>query len=368
MKHHVRREGWLAFARERYRKLRSGRKPKDQRPLKYFTFCAESAIDVLLFDIENIIPYDPERGFESVFFFTRTLQAVIETRKRIPRATGFPGDFVKVVLVNDPDENDSISGLSAEDSPEDEENFSGVRELETRLITHRNFVGAFPFDIINLDLEEFLFKPRDPIPGKVINAFRRVFAWQQKPLQLSKKIEHLNEWTLMLTTQIGPANMSDVYLNMLTAALESNLRDFKSLLPLLHSRTGTESVVDLRNNDFETFFELSMPKMLLKTLMENDWYVDPARGVVLFRFEREHANGRYSILHLVMDVLRKNPPVQLRPPGEDSAVAIEAYQSVVHSVFETPVHRVSEDVIDRDTLRADLDRIAARAHELYPDE
>jgi hypothetical protein len=367
MKHYVRREGWLSFARERYRKLRSGRKAKDQRPLRYFTFCAESAIDVLLFELENIVMFDPESGFDSIFFFDRTPESVLETRKRIPRANGFPGDFVRIVLVNDPEENDVAGALDLTDTPEEQENIASVREVENRVLTHKQFVSSFPFDMINLDLEEFLFKPRDPVPGKVINAFRRVFSWQRRPLLRGKKEEFVNEWTLMFTTQIGPENMSDVYLEMLTRRLETNIIADETLRPRLVARTGKDSIVVLKGEDFDTFFKLAMPKLLLGTLMEADWYVDPSRGIKLFQFDREHNEGTYSILHLVMDVIRKHPTVEHRAPMEDSAQAVEAYHRVVHHLFDTPEVMVRPDEIDRAALQADLDRIARRGREFYSD-
>ncbi|MEJ0041969.1 MAG: hypothetical protein WDM81_07040 [Rhizomicrobium sp.] len=66
--------------------------------MRYFTFCAVGALDVLLLDREKVIRRSKNKEFDTVYFFDRDEDAIVETRKRIPGAIGFPGDFVKVIL------------------------------------------------------------------------------------------------------------------------------------------------------------------------------------------------------------------------------------------------------------------------------
>jgi hypothetical protein len=60
--------------------------------------------------------------------------------------------------------------------------------------------------VINLDLEGFLFHAKDPLPGKLVNAMRKIFAWQRYPLRGTndEPKETIDGFSLMFTTQIGP--------------------------------------------------------------------------------------------------------------------------------------------------------------------
>src|SRR5256885_11024715 len=90
LKHFVRTDGWLPLCKRRLQGLRQGKKPKDIRRLRYFTFCAVSAVDVLMLDVAKVIRPSNDGLFDTVFFFTRSDEAVLETRKNIPGAIGFP--------------------------------------------------------------------------------------------------------------------------------------------------------------------------------------------------------------------------------------------------------------------------------------
>ena len=113
-------------------------------------------------------------GFDTVFFFDQSREFVLETRKRIPGANGFTGDFVETVLGNTGEEthlaDESDDALSADrDEPDTKETRRKQRLRDERA----KFMAAFPFDVINLDLEEFLFKPNELIPGRLITAMRK---------------------------------------------------------------------------------------------------------------------------------------------------------------------------------------------------
>jgi len=70
-------------------------------------------------------------------------------------------------------------------SPEGELDTAAVREQKRDREQLRQFVDRFPFDVINLDLEEYVFKPSERLPGKLLKALRRVLIWQQRPVRIS---------------------------------------------------------------------------------------------------------------------------------------------------------------------------------------
>jgi hypothetical protein len=197
LKHYVRLEGWLPFARRRLKAIRVNRKPNQQRGLRYFTFCAVGALDVLMLDVARVIKKNDGR-FDNVVFFDRTDDQILETQRRIPGAIGFPGKFTPIVIEEDPVGDAQIEAEEPLSENTDELDEKKVRERQRKLDIRKHFRLTFPFDVINLDLEEFLFKQLDPFPGQVVKAMKRVFEWQRQPIINAKgHKEYLKGFTLM---------------------------------------------------------------------------------------------------------------------------------------------------------------------------
>jgi hypothetical protein len=324
-----------------------------------------------MLNVAKIISLSREDKFDTVVFFDRESDAVLETQKRIPGAIGFPGSFIDVVLANDP-----VANLT-----EDHDYLAPPLELQDEYATRkdqlihaqrRDFIKAFPFDIVNLDLEEFAFKPNDPFPGKIINALRKLFEWQKAPMfawpDRPKKSVYLDGFTLMFTTQIGPPNISKEYTDMLRGYLEQNIVSHPDLVDILHQRTGTPNVATLQSDHFEDFFKLGVPKVLAALLLEADWYVDAEKGITTFAFKRDSVSGEYTMLHFVMDVTRQKPPRQQRAPNSGHATgASEAYSSVVRRLFTQRDLEVTDELVSSVELKPSLEEIRARRRKYYPE-
>lgn len=366
LKHHIRRNAWLPVCKERLRLLRKGRPPAQQRRLRYFTFCAVGAIDVLMLEQAQVVRKSTvDRRLDTVYFFHRSRELVDSTTKRIPGAIGFPGDFVAIVHADDREEEDAAAAL---ESPSTDPDTHGTREKQLALSTRRSFVASFPFDVVNLDLEGFFFKRSDPLPGRLANAMRRVFEWQRRPLRgPGTRTETLDGFSLMFTTQIGPANLGDDYLEMLRRYLRSNLDRQPALADHMEQSTGIREIDRLEGADFDAFFRLAAPKLLSSILNEEDWHIDDAGGIQLFELSRESSSGSYKMLHMVMQVRRKVPPRELRAPGTDSATAIAAYEKVTERLFRDGATLVTDAIIDQQALRTDLEAIKAFRRKIYPE-
>ena len=358
LKHFVRMDGWLPLCRRRLQALRHGKKPSDVRRLRYFTFCAVDAIDVLMLDVARVIRPSKDGGFDTVFFFTRRDEAVLETRQNIPGATGFPGDFVDVVLVDDPEDNLAIT---LPEIPTDRPDEQRVRAEITKLMIQRDFRRSFPFDVINLDLEGYLFKPNERIPGNLARALRKVFEWQQRPLRVGTRREYLDGFGLMFTTKVGPDRLSGDFQDMLRGTLETNIASDPTLQPILVARTGTDQIATLVGKDFEAFFKLATPKIISRMLIDTDWYVDPTHGIIVYEFERTPAPEiAYRMLHLVMDVRRQVPTRDNRAPGDAVPAVLDAYARVVRQLFQRPETVVTRETVDVATIERSLDFIERR--------
>ncbi len=371
LKHYVRVKGWLPHCKAR-KKANEDLEPSKRRRLRYFTFCAIGAIDVLMLNVAKIISTSPEEKFDTVVFFDRESDAVLETLKRIPGAIGFPGNFTDIVLANDAATNLAEDHDHLAPPPELQDEY-GTRRDQINRAQRRDFIKAFPFDIVNLDLEEFAFKPGDPFPGKVINALRKLFEWQKAPLHAwpdrPARSVQLDGFTLMFTTRVGPPNISDEYTNMLRGYLEENILSNPDLSVALSNRTGAANVAILQSDHFEEFFKLGVPKVLAGLLLEADWYVDAEKGITTFAFKRESPSGEYTMLHFVMDVNRQNPSRQQRAPNSGHAPrAAEAYASVVRRLFTQSDVEVTNELASSIELRPSLEEIRARRRKYYPEE
>jgi hypothetical protein len=336
--------------------------------LRYFTFCAVGAIDVLMLDVVRVIRRSNNNRFDTVFFFDKTNESVVETQRRIPGAIGFPGEFVDIVLHTDPEGEALLDSNAPLTPPEEQPDVHEVRTASVQTSLRRDFIKAFPFDVINLDLEQFFLVPNDPFPGNLIRALRKLFEWQRRVLSMPNgKTEALTGFSLMFTTQIGPPNLTEEYLNMLDDHLTTNLNRDAELVELLRARTGMEDVGLLQQNHFEMFFKLGVPKVLSLMLKDEDWYVDAENGIQTYEFERPWKGGSYTMLHFVMDVVRQSPPYEGRANRTPTAEAEAAYGDVVRQFISQPERVVTLEAIDQVSLQASLDRIKARRRLYCPE-
>ena len=360
LKHHIRLTGWLPLCRCRHRALQA-RNAKRRRRLRYFTFCAVGAVDVLMLDVASVIKRSRTDRFDTVYFFDRTPELVAETQDRIPGSHGFAGDFVKTVLSDEPTGDVQFLGAIINDADTLE-----TREKQRERQRQADFRDSFPFDVINLDLQDFVFKENDPFPGRIINALRKVLEWQRTPLKIGTQLERLDSFSLLFTTRIGPTELRDDYEQMLSTELDSNIAHDDSLIRDILERTGAETVAALKDEAFETFFELGVPKVLAKVLMEQDWYVDTKQGIKTFKFTRNTGENSYDILHYAMDVCRQSPSRENRAPGTDAPAAKEAYRAVSKQIFSRPAEVVTLDSIDGDAIAASLKTIDGRRRKYLP--
>jgi hypothetical protein len=354
LKHYVRIKGWLPLCLARQRRLQ---KRRASRRLKYFTFCAVNAFDVIMLDVAKVIHRSKNGHFDTVCFFDRTPEFVAQTQLRIPGSIGFHADFLETVL--DPFEgNDPLA------EPSDRDNTYEVRAQQRLHDTKQEFKKQFPFDVVNLDLQGAISTPKDTIPGDVVNAIRKLCQWQRQPLVVNSKLEPLDGFTLLFTTRVEATTLGDKYAEMLLDILNSNLLADTDLAEVLRQRNGLE-VGQLQEKDFHAFFELGVPKLIAKVLMQEDWHIEQEPGVLVYRFRRA---GRppYDIVHFAMDVNRNSPPLELRTP--DTTIPVEArtsYKAVVRRLFETPTTHITDALASGANLKPSLQEIRTRLHMYY---
>jgi hypothetical protein len=319
-----------------------------------------------MLDVEKIIRISDKKKFDTVIFFDKDSDRVNETLKRIPGSIGFNGTFTDIVLM-DPLAVAAIEMDNLSPATDDEDNLE-TRRIQRDKQQHADLIKQFPFDIINLDLEEFLFKDKDPTPGKVINSIRRIFEWQRRPIHLKgHPPKRLDEFSFMFTTQVGPEHLADDHRATLVECLTENLTEFADLPELLEARSGVLTAAELLEHNFEVFFKIAVPKAVARLGLDEDWYTDPETGVKVFEFTRPAANGPYNILHLVMDFVRPVPDRDHRVGGVPLQ-ARNAYGDAVRQIVTTEVTVITPEIIDEPNLRQSLNKIFRRRKKYYPED
>ena len=368
LKHYIRKEVWLPQCKAQLKHIRDTSKTKEPRRLRYFTFCAVGALDVLLLDRAKIVRKSSSTGlFDTVYFFDRDNQAIVETQKRIPGANGFPGDFVDVVL-------QAQDGVALDlQIPADAPDTKETRQKQMRKAQLDTFMHAFPFDVINLDVEQYLFKPSEELPGKLANAMRKIFEWQRHQGMGSNGKEYiLSEFTLMFTTKVGPTELPDDYIHYLRDdCLQANINTYGELKEPFLKKSNGMSVADLFKDDFDTAFKLAVPKSLSELAFEQDWYIDDKTGIQVFQFDRPHEEGQYRMLHMAMIVKRHVPPKEQRGPGQSSAAARDSHKKMLRKLFTEEVIAVDTIVKGKveEELRTDLKKLMGYRKKYYdPDQ
>lgn len=352
LKHYIRKEVWLPFCRERLQKIRKA-EPKNPRRLRYFTFCAVGALDVLLLDRERILRKSNNEEFDTVFFFDKDRDAVVETQKRIPGANGFPGDFAEIVMQAATGDDELDLHILA-----DERDTREVRKKQMQRAQLGDFIEAFPFDVVNLDVEQYLYRPREQLPGILTNAIRKLLEWQKREgVGSNKKAFTLDEFTLMFTTQVGPAGLPDQYLTYLRDdCLASNLAQHAELKePFLKKSSGRDPK-KFFEEDFDGAFKLAVPKSLSELALEQDWFIDDSKGIQIYQFDRPFNGGTYRMLHMAMLVKRQHPPKDKRAPGQKAQAALGSHKNTIVKLFGEEVISVERLVQGEKEaeLKADL--------------
>jgi len=366
LKHYIRKEVWLPVCRERLKSIRSQARSKTNvRRLRYFTFCAVGALDVLLLDREKVIRRSNSDEFDTVYFFDKDATAVVETNKRIPGAKGFPGNFTEIVLqANDGDDDLDLKIL------EDAQDTREVREKQRRRAQLGAFIESFPFDVMNLDVEQYLFIPKEKLPGTLTNTLRKLLEWQRRAgIGSNGKPFALSEFTLMFTTQVGPAGLPDDYVNYLRDdCLQRNLDMFAELREPFLKKSGGEDVPNFFKNDFDGAFKLAVPKSLSELAFEQDWFVDDAKGIQVYQFDRPFAGGTYRMLHMAMTLRRQRPPKEARGPGQQIPdEAANSHRNTVRKLFDDDVIAVDELVQGKleAELKSDLEKLFKHRERYY---
>jgi hypothetical protein len=331
------------------------------RRLRYLTFCAEGAIDVIALRNAKIIKRSRSKLYDTVVFFDFSPQAIDKTLSAIEGANGFPADFFKLMNlgIDEAPTGDLIDGMPR-DRVESDATFA--REKYTHLFGA--FRDEFPFDLINLDVERYVIIPSEELPGNLLAAWDRILDWQKRSRMWEGKPCGVDQFTLFFTTKIGPKDLPSAHRDGLINLLDENVTRFPPLMELLKSQYSVETAANFYESDFDNFLKLAVPKALVSRALSKDWSVDLDLTYRAFVFDRTPPNSEsYTMVHYVLHFRRCSPSLgTLINPHAIPASVNASYAESITRIFATAFEDVDQLKAEiEDELRGELSKLGVPA-------
>jgi len=254
-KHYVRLFGWLPASNQRKSAV-GGR-----RPLRYFTFCAASAVDVFMLEREEVIRRNVDDGVLQETYYCELEPPDFRTIGELLRSSqqGFLGRFEDIILFEDV--GDTVGKTNTDPGPGKVTN--ALRDQLDLKDKHQRLKAAFPFDIINLDATGTLLPPREPPKSKLIKAIERMLEWQRDRRLPNGDL--LDQFALFLTTRVVGIETSPEGISELVGLLQANVDSRPGFRGVWKDRLGKVTPAELAEQDFPRFFSMAIPKWLVET-------------------------------------------------------------------------------------------------------
>ncbi len=321
VKHFVRRHGWVSAARDRLQKARE----EGREYLKYFTLCAEKAIDVHLFGIiENLVEYDGRRYPGVVFceYHTETYELIAAT---LGGTRGFLAEFESLVL----DQDSQIS---------------------------KDFYLELPFDIYNLDFTSWCFPRGDP-------PFSRTWDAIVTLIQALGSLQYQQGFDMFLTFRAKRSEENKEAIR----ALKDNFREHRrehgwfdevflasygyDLGPLLHR--------------YHEFLLLTLPKLLGRFGADAGFQVACTHRLYYPRPSVQNTQYHIVSFGLSFDWVGKDTglsrTVRQRVPRQE--IVTDAYFGMMQQIIEEDIVNVGATRFPRDQYKQDVQDLLALVEE-----
>jgi len=170
-KHSARYYGWLPASI-------AYRKQIKKKPLKYFTLCAEEAIDIFMLEQAGVLSRDKNRNLPNVYICEsdRAVALRIYSLVRPPLREALIIERLERILTFR--DNEHTRGRSL-DNPDDYEPDFQIRRMLRVKYWAQQLESFFPFDIINFDAYGNFLNPDDEANTLLYQSFERIFELQE---------------------------------------------------------------------------------------------------------------------------------------------------------------------------------------------
>jgi hypothetical protein len=297
-KHRKRVECWLPYWKGVAASL-SGR-----RPMRYFTLCARSMIDVFMLIRAGVLKYDEiDYAIESVSFCESDIEQFNEIRDMVSReGAGFFGSLERLFLFEDNDYTGQFPTLESIDLEFETlgESVPRSRAEELRLKrVHLEVVAAFPYDCINLDFCGYYY-PEPPDMLLINKTIQRILDWQRRPSSGGEHIE-ISEFLLAVTCKHDAVFPLEAK-RRLRELIRENCADSDVYSNEIKDMLGETSIDEWPDSDSQNFFLSGWPKDIARSAKERGWKTDIQDYVYYERVG--DAGNSYLIVCLVLKFVR----------------------------------------------------------------
>lgn len=351
-KQYVRQFGWIPEARKRQARLREA---YGGRRIRYLTFCAEKALDVVALMHAKVVKRSGKKLYDTVCFFDTDRDSIDRTLANIEGATPFEFDFFELMAKEGPEVLEGAANALPSDREESDATFEDYKAA----VLYEAFQKAFPFDLLNLDVERYFLQPAEQLPGRLVAAWDKLLEWQKRARVHDGEQMRVTEFTVFFTTRIGPHphDLPPEHRDHLIGVLDRNIEKFPNLKELTQERFATHSGAQLFADRFPDFLKLAVPKALVTHALKRDWALDMDQAYLVFEFDRQPANADpYTMIHYVLHFRRCEPSLDAQMDGMEVPQPVQAvYEAAVQTLFAAEPLKVDEIKLPiEDELRAQL--------------
>ena len=318
-KHYVRKHAWVPAAQARLDRLRG---QGTAEYLRYFTLCAEKAIDVHLFDVqESLVKFDG-KGYPDVVFCECYPDQFEAIQTRLERTTGILGYFEDLVL----DESCEESQL---------------------------FTSELPFDIYNLDFTGVCFPRAEPPFSRTLDAI--VTLVERLGQQSFQK-----GFDIFLTFRAQRSQENEDAIRQLRDNVQDNRSQYDWFDELFTGNYGN-SIGTLARSSYHDFLLLSLPKFVGRFGERAGFRLTCPHRLCYARPTAQHP--QFYIVSFVLTFDWEGPDTTLQRSVRQSVPAhearTEAYLGMLRSLVQQNICNVGTTMFAREQYRQEVQDLVA---------
>ena len=323
-KHYVRKNVWEPVACSRLEKINQ----RVNRRLRYFTLCAEDAIDIHYFYIKNLISSENGTYYPDTVYCECDKEPYEILAANFGKTIGFLSKFEDLVL-------------------------------KTDSVESKSFYGLLPFDIFNLDFTSFCFPSSDPPFSDTINA---IFNLIETMANLPTK----QGFDMLFTFRAErKTNENETAINQLLNNQKDNITNYQFYKQAVEQK-GLD-FNDLVNSRYYEFLLYSLPKIIGKRASDSGLLVGCPYSVYYPRPDLTHPS--YYIISFVMsfDIFPTQQRRSIQPElctTDSNSILTARYFELLSHIVNSNNQNIASTRFSKDEYKNEVkDLLAAIKHQ-----
>ncbi len=320
VKQFVRKHAWVPAAQSRHEIVRD----EGREHLRYFTLCAEEAIDVRLFRKEKLVESDG-RGYPDIVFCEHFPDQYAVIAESLGRTRGFLADFKSLVL----DRNEPKS---------------------------EDFYSELPFDVYNLDFTGMCFPRGDPPFSRTLDAIVSLVDELGKP-------RYQKGFDIFLTFRADRSNENEEAIKQLKGHVRENKRERDWFRNAFVERY--EDVGRLLDSKYHEFLLLTLPKLFGSFGMDAGFRVTCPYRLYYQRPNPPSPPLFYMISFVLSFDWVKERRKSLQRLCSRQEILLHAYTKLLQQLFKQDITNVNKVQFDYDLYEQEVKELLALSDEEF---